>query len=143
MDGVNMDFKLELVLIPVSDIDRAKTFYADQARFRLDVDHRSGDEFRVVQFTPPGSACSISFGRGITEAEPGSVTGLHLVVEDITAARDELVNRGVTVSDIRHMGPDGWQPGPDPEHRRYNSFADFNDPDGNTWVLQEVPATSS
>jgi len=93
-----------------------------------------------VQLTPPGSACSISFGRGITDAEPGSVTGLHLVVEDITAARDELVARGIAVSDIRHMGPDGWRPGADPEHSRYNSFADFNDPDGNTWVLQEVPA---
>jgi catechol 2,3-dioxygenase-like lactoylglutathione lyase family enzyme len=136
-----MDYKLELVLLPVSDIDRAKTFYADQAGFRLDVDHRSSDEFRVVQFTPPGSACSISFGRGITDAEPGSVTGLHLIVEDITAARDELVARGVAVSDIRHMGPSGWQPGSDPEHSRYNSFADFNDPDGNTWVLQEVPAS--
>lgn len=136
-----MDYKLELVLLPVSDIDRAKAFYADQAGFHLDVDHQGGPEFRVVQFTPPGSACSISFGRGITDAEPGSVTGLHLIVSDITAARDELVGRGVAVSDIRHMGPDGFQPGADPQHTRYNSFADFNDPDGNTWVLQEVPAT--
>src|SRR5262249_4375139 len=98
-----MDYKLELVLIPVSDIDRSKTFYADQAGFRLDVDHQFGDEFRVVQFTPPGSACSISFGRGITDAELGSVTGLHLVVEDIMVARDELVARGIAVSDIRHI----------------------------------------
>jgi hypothetical protein len=96
------------------------------------------DEFRVVQVTPPGSACSVVIGTGITDAEPGSYRGTHLVVSDIVATREHLVDRGVDVSDVRHMTPEGWQPGPDPEHRDYNSFADFSDPDGNTWVLQEV-----
>jgi catechol 2,3-dioxygenase-like lactoylglutathione lyase family enzyme len=134
-----MDMKLELVLIPVSDVDRAKTFYVENAGFTLDVDHQPNDEFRVVQITPPGSACSITIGIGITDATPGSVRGTHLVVSDIEATRAELVRRGIDVSEIRHMGPDGWEPGPDPERRNYQSFADFSDPDGNTWVLQEVP----
>ena len=133
-----MDFKLELVLVPVSDVDRAKTFYMDDAGFNLDVDHRASEDFRVVQLTPPGSACSIAMGIGITKAEPGSVQGLHLVVSDIVAARAELIERGVDVSEVRHMESTGWVPGPDPQHRDYNSFADFSDPDGNTWVLQEV-----
>jgi catechol 2,3-dioxygenase-like lactoylglutathione lyase family enzyme len=134
-----MDFRLELVLIPVADVDRAKTFYSEQLGFDVHVDHRAGDSFRVVQLDPPGSDCSISIGTGITDAEPGSVRGMHLVVTDIAQARDALVARGVDVSDIRHLGPEGWQPGPDPAHTKYNSFADFADPDGNTWVLQEVP----
>jgi catechol 2,3-dioxygenase-like lactoylglutathione lyase family enzyme len=134
-----MDMKLELVLIPVSDVDRAKAFYVENAGFTLDVDHQPNDEFRVVQMTPPGSACSITIGIGITDAAPGSVRGTHLVVYDIEATRAELVGRGIDVSEIRHMGPDGWEPGPDPERRKYQSFADFSDPDGNTWVLQEVP----
>jgi catechol 2,3-dioxygenase-like lactoylglutathione lyase family enzyme len=133
-----MDWKLELVLVPVTDVDRAKAFYTEQMGFGLDVDHRAGDKFRVVQVTPPGSACSVSFGIGITTAEPGSVVGLHLVVADIETARAELVGRGVAVDPIRHMTPDGWQPGVDPGHAKYNSFAEFKDPDGNTWVLQEV-----
>jgi catechol 2,3-dioxygenase-like lactoylglutathione lyase family enzyme len=133
-----VDLKLELVLIPVSDVDRAKAFYTEQAGFHLDVDHQPSDEFRVVQMTPPGSACSITIGKGITNAEPGSYRGTHLVVSDIVAARDELVACGVEVSEIRHMSPSGWAPGPDPEHGDYASFADFADPDGNTWVLQEV-----
>jgi predicted enzyme related to lactoylglutathione lyase len=133
-----MDFKLELVLVPVSDVDRAKTFYMDKAGFNLDVDHRASEDFRVVQLTPPGSACSIAMGIGITKAEPGSVQGLHLVVSDIVAARAELIERGVDVSEVRHMESSGWVPGPDPQHRDYGSFADFSDPDGNTWVLQEV-----
>lgn len=133
-----MDFRLELVLVPVSDVDRAKTFYSEKAGFRLDVDHRAGDDFRVVQLTPPGSACSIGFGIGITNAAPGSAQGLHLVVSDIEAARAELVGRGVDVGDIRHMESGEWHPGPHPRHEDYNSFADFSDPDGNTWVLQEV-----
>ena len=132
-----MDLKLELVLIPVSDVDRAKAFYVENAGFRLDVDHQPNDDFRVVQMTPPGSACSITIGIGITSAPPGSYRGTHLVVTDIEAARAELVERGVEVSEIRHMGASGWEPGPDPEHRDYGSFADFSDPDGNTWVLQE------
>ena len=134
-----MDFKLELVLIPVSDIDRAKDFYVEKAGFNLDVDHQPNEAFRVVQMTPPGSECSITIGKGITDAAPGSYRGTHLVVTDIEAARAELVGRGVDVSDIRHMTPEGWKPGPDPEHTDYNSFADFKDPDGNTWILQERP----
>ena len=133
-----MDYKLELVLLPVADVDRAKSFYTDKAGFNLDVDHRAGEEFRVVQMTPPGSACSVTIGQGITDAKPGSVRGTHLIVSDIEAARAELVESGVHVSEIRHMGSGGWEPGPDPERRDYGSFADFSDPDGNTWVLQEV-----
>ena len=132
-----MDYKLELVLLPVSDVDRAKEFYTEKAGFNLDVDHQPNDEFRVVQLTPPGSACSVTFGIGITDAEPGSVRGTHLVVTDIDAAHADLTGRGVDVSDIRHMTPEGWKPGPDPDHADFNSFADFRDPDGNTWVLQE------
>ncbi len=133
-----MDLKLELVLVPVSDVDRAKTFYTEQAGFNLDVDHRVSDEFRVVQLTPPGSACSITIGKGITDATPGSVRGTHLVVADIEAARAELVGRGVDVGEVRHFESGRWVPGPDPERRDYGSFADFSDPDGNTWVLQEA-----
>jgi catechol 2,3-dioxygenase-like lactoylglutathione lyase family enzyme len=132
-----MDFKLELVLVPVTDVDRAKTFYTERLGFNLDVDHRAGEEFRVVQLTPPGSACSITIGIGITDAAPGSVRGTHLVVADIVSARAELVERGVDVSEVRHLESSGWVPGPDPERRDYGSFADFSDPDGNTWVLQE------
>ncbi|MGH3066513.1 MAG: VOC family protein [Gaiellaceae bacterium] len=136
------DLKLELVLIPVSDVDRAKAFYTDQVGFDLDVDHQPNDEFRIVQMTPPGSACSVTIGVGITSAEPGSYRGTHLVVSDIEEARAELVKRGVEVGEIRHMGSGGWAPGADPEHRDYNSFADFSDPDGNSWVLQEVRGRS-
>ena len=132
-----MDFKLELVLVPVNDVDRAKTFYTEKAGFHLDVDHAAGEKFRVVQMTPPGSACSISIGVGITDADPGSSRGLHLVVTDIVAARAELVARGLEVSDVEHLTPSGWVKGPDPERGDYNSFAHFSDPDGNTWVLQE------
>ena len=137
-----MDYKLELVLIPVSDVDRAKAFYTDQAGFALDVDTSPLEGFRVVQLTPPGSACSITIGTGITDAAPGSYRGTHLVVTDIEAARAELVGRGVEVGEIRHFDRDAgeWKPGVDPDHANYNSFADFGDPDGNTWVLQEVPA---
>jgi predicted enzyme related to lactoylglutathione lyase len=133
-----MDWKLELVLVPVADVDRAKTFYMEKVGFNLDVDHRAGDEFRVVQLTPPGSACSISIGKGITEAVPGSVQGLHLVVADIEAARAELVERGVDASEIFHFDAGKQAPGPDPERRDYGSFLSFSDPDGNRWVVQEV-----
>ena len=138
-----MDLRLELVLIPVADVDRAKTFYTDKLGFHLDVDTRVGEDFRVVQMTPSGSACSITVGTGITDAAPGSVKGLHLVVADIVAARDELVARGVEISDIRHFDSGTWTPGPDPARRKYQSFADLSDPDGNTWVLQEVGPTES
>jgi catechol 2,3-dioxygenase-like lactoylglutathione lyase family enzyme len=133
-----VDYKLELVLIPVSDVDRAKEFYVEKCGFTLDVDHQPNDQFRVVQITPPGSACSLTIGKGLSEAAPGSYRGTHLVVTDIVAAREELVGRGVSVSEIRHMTPGGWQPGPDPARSDYGSFADFSDPDGNTWVVQEV-----
>lgn len=133
-----MDLKLELVVIPVSDVDRAKTFYSEKVGFSEDVDTRVSDEMRVVQLTPPGSACSIGIGTGITDAAPGSVRGLHLVVSDIEATRSELVERGMDVSEIRHFESGTWVPGPDPQRRDYSSYADFSDPDGNTWVLQEV-----
>ena len=133
-----MDWKLELVLVPVSDVERAKTFYTEKVGFNLDVDHRAGDEFRVVQLTPPGSACSISIGKGITQAAPGSVQGLHLVVSDIEAARAQLVERGVDVSEVFHFESGKRVPGPDPQRRDYGSFLSFSDPDGNSWVVQEV-----
>jgi catechol 2,3-dioxygenase-like lactoylglutathione lyase family enzyme len=134
-----VEYRLELVLLPVTDVDRAKTFYTEQCGFHCDVDHQPSEAFRIVQCTPPGSACSVAFGIGLVDGvPPGSVRGLHLVVADITAAREELVGRGVEVSDVRHMTESGWQPGADPAHRRYNSFADFADPDGNAWALQEV-----
>ena len=133
-----MDLKLELVMIPVSDVDRAKTFYNEMVGFSEDVDTRVSDEMRVVQLTPPGSACSIGIGTGITDAAPGSVRGLHLVVSDIEATRAELVESGMDVSEIRHFELGTWVPGPDPQRRDYSSYADFSDPDGNTWVLQEV-----
>ena len=133
-----MDFSLELVIVPVSDVDRSKAFYIEKAGFVLDVDHRAGDNFRVVQLTPPGSACSITIGTGLSDMKPGILKGLHLVVSDIEAAHAELAGRGLELSEIRHMSKDGWQPGPDPEHSQYNSFADFTDPDGNQWLIQEV-----
>lgn len=133
-----MDWKLELVLIPVADVDRAVAFYTERMGFGLDVDHRNGDSFRVVQMTPPGSACSISVGTGITDAEPGSVRGLHLIVADIEAAREELAGRGVEVGEVTHFENGAMVPGVDPERRDFGSFLPFADPDGNTWTLQEV-----
>ncbi|HUG85611.1 MAG TPA: glyoxalase superfamily protein [Euzebya sp.] len=133
-----MDHKLELVLIPVSDVDRAKAFYSEAMGWNVDVDHQPNEHFRVVQLTPPGSACSITIGLGLSDADPGSYRGTHLIVTDIEAAREELIGRGVEVSEIRHMTAEGWQPGTDPQHTSYGSFADLADPDGNTWVLQEV-----
>lgn len=132
-----MDYKLELVLLPVTDVDASKAFYVERAGFRLDVDHRAGEHFRVVQVTPPGSACSVSFGTGISDAAVGSVRGLHLVVDDIVAARDALAARGVDIGGVRHMANGEWADGPHPERTDFSSFAHFADPDGNTWVLQE------
>src|SRR5262245_26069412 len=132
-----VDMKLELVLLPVSDVDRAKAFYVDRAGFTLDVDHQPSEDFRVVQLTPPGSACSVTIGLGLTTATPGSIEGIHLVVTDIEAARAELIERGVQVSEIRHLEDGTWQHGVNPERRDYESFAEFSDPDGNTWTLQE------
>ena len=130
-----MDWKLELVVLPVSDVDRAKAFYVDQVGFGLDVDHRAGEDFRVVQLTPPGSACSVTLMRN--EAA-GSVQGLHLVVPDLEAARAELAERGVPVSEPFHFGESGQTPGLHPERADYGSFASFQDPDGNGWLVQEV-----
>jgi catechol 2,3-dioxygenase-like lactoylglutathione lyase family enzyme len=134
-----VDMKLEVVVIPVSDVERAKNFYAGLG-WRLDADFVVGDAFRGVQFTPPGSPASIHFGRGVTSAVPGSASGLYLVVSDIEAARTELVDRGVDVSEVFHRSGPGKPPisGRDPERRSYFSYATFSDPDGNTWLLQEV-----
>ena len=133
-----MDFKLELVLIPVTDVDRAKQFYAEKCGFTVDVDHQPNDQFRVVQLTPPGSACSLTFGIGITDAAPGSYRGTHLVVTDIEAAQRRARRpRRRRERDPAHDARRAGSPGRDPEHSDYNSFADFSDPDGNTWVLQE------
>ena len=137
--------KLEVIVIPVSDVDRSKRFY-ERLGWRLDADFVTGQDFRVVQLTPPGSECSIIFGTGVTAAVPGSVQGLHLVVFDIERARTELVGRGVDVSELfhdvggvfHHAGIEGRASGPDPERRDYGSFASFSDPDGNGWLLQEV-----
>ena len=132
-----MDMKLELVVLPVTDVDRAKAFY-EQVGFRLDVDHEISEEFRVVQLTPPGSECSITIGKGMTPSPPGTAQGLHLVVTDIEAARAELAGRGIDVSEPFHFGPEGQTSGVHPERSDYNSFATFSDPDGNGWLLQEV-----
>ena len=134
-----VDMKFEVTAIPVSDVDRAKRFYGNLG-WRLDADFVVGDTFRGVQFTPPGSPASIHFGKGVTPAAPGSASGLFLVVSDIEAARAELVSHGVDVSEIFHVAGPGHPPIPglDPERRSYFSYATFKDPDGNTWLLQEV-----
>ena len=146
-----LDMKFEIVVIPVSDVDRAKTFYANLG-WRLDADFASGDDYRVIQFTPPGSGCSVIFGKNVTAAKPGSAQGLYLIVSDIAAARSELVGRGIKVSDVFHAGDSFTGPdepylfgsrrldGEDPERRSYRSFASFSDPDGNGWLFQEITA---
>jgi predicted enzyme related to lactoylglutathione lyase len=131
-----MNWTLELIVVPVTDVDRAKSFYMDQAGFDLNVDHSAGDDFRVVQLTPPGSACSIALLKK-QQMAPGSLHGLHLCVSDIEAARTELVGRGVAASDFFWFGDAGQQPGLDPERRNYATFLTFHDPDGNTWLVQE------
>jgi len=131
-----MDWKLELIVVPVSDVDRANDFYIEKAGFELLVDHRAGADFRVVQLTPPGSACSIAVMGSAERA--GSVQGLHLVVDDVDAARAELAERGVEVSEAFHFEGGRQAPGPDPERHDYNSFLSFSDPDGNGWMVQEV-----
>jgi len=150
--ATTVDLKLEIVVIPVSDVERAKQFYA-KLGWRLDADYASGDDYRVIQFTPPGSNASVIFGKNVTAAAPGSAQGLYLVVSDIEAARKELLGRGVAISEAFHgadgvyAGPD--EPylfgrlrvsGPDPDHRSYRSFVSFRDPDGNGWLFQEVTA---
>ncbi len=148
--AARMDTKFEIVVIPVSDVDRAKEFYGGKLGWRLDADFDDGKGFRVLQFTPPGSGCSVIFGKNVTAAAPGSAQGLYLIVSDIEAARKELIGRGVEVSETFHnagvyAGTD--EPylfgrvrvsGPDPKHGSYRSFASFRDPDGNGWLFQEV-----
>jgi catechol 2,3-dioxygenase-like lactoylglutathione lyase family enzyme len=142
-----VDLKLEVVVIPVADADRSKLFYAGLG-WRLDADFSFDNGFRVIQFTPPGSPCSVQFGTRITDAPPGSAKGLYLIVSDIAAGRDELMSRGAKVSEVFHSGAPGAQldpegqsgrvSGPDPDHKSYSSFATFEDPDANSWLLQEV-----
>ena len=124
-----MDYKLELIAVPVSDVDRAKAFYVDQAGFNADHDHKVTDDIRFVQLTPPGSACSIAIGKGVSDAEPGSVQGLQLVVDDADAARDDLASRGVVVSDVQDFP--------------WGRFVFFSDPDGNGWAVQQIPQRSA
>ena len=135
-------FSVEVIIIPVSDVDRALRFYRDQLGFHLDVDYSPNDAFRVVQLTPPGSACSIQIGKGLTDAPVSSLRNVYLVVTDLDAARSQLLERNVAVSSIRHKSPigawdGGFAPGLDPVRGDYASFASFSDPDGNSWVLQE------
>jgi catechol 2,3-dioxygenase-like lactoylglutathione lyase family enzyme len=134
-----VEMKLEVVVIPVSDVDRAKRFY-EGLGWRLDADFPGAGDFRVVQLTPPGSPCSIHFGKGVTAAAPGSAQNIYLVVSDIEAARAELKGRGADVSEAYHFTGFGGRrvPGPDPEGRSYSTFASFRDPDGNGWLLQEI-----
>jgi len=132
-----MDWKIEVIVVPVSDVDRAKHFYSDQLGFTVDVDHQAGENFRVVQVTPPGSACSISFGVGLGAMAPGSLQGLQLVVSDIDAARAQLVAGGVDVSEVQHFEEGGPKPGHGGD---WNSFVFFSDPDGNSWAVQQKPA---
>ncbi len=140
-----MDMKLEVVVVPVSDVDKAKDFYQGLG-WRLDADFAQSEDFRVVQLTPPGSPCSVIFGTGLTSAAPGSADGLQLVVTDIDAARAELISRGAVVSEVyhdaggvfHHAGSQGRAAGPAPEHQSYGSFVSFSDPDGNGWFVQEV-----
>jgi catechol 2,3-dioxygenase-like lactoylglutathione lyase family enzyme len=146
-DEKRVDLKLEVVVLPVSDVDRAKEFYG-RLGWRLDADFAFDNAFRVVQFTPPGSGCSIQFGSKITSATPGSAQGIYLIVTDVQAARDELASHGVDVSDVFHPETPGAQfrtddrsgrvTGPAPDHASYSSFATFSDPDGNGWLLQEI-----
>ena len=137
--AAKVDLKLEVVVLPVSDVDRAKLFYGNLG-WRLDADFANGDSWRVVQFTPPGSPCSIHFGKGVTTAVPGSIKNLYLVVSDIEAARGELIGRGADVSEAFHFTALGGPraSGPAPDGRSYGTFATFSDPDGNSWLLQEV-----
>lgn len=133
-----MDYKLELVVLGVTDVDRAKAFYVDRLGFRLDVDHAMGEGFRVVQVTPPGSACSVTFGIGVGAGPAGAVRGLHLVVDDAEAAAVHLDAAAVEHSGLRHFVDGQPTPGPDPERRDYQTFIFFDDPDGNGWAVQEV-----
>jgi catechol 2,3-dioxygenase-like lactoylglutathione lyase family enzyme len=131
-----MEYKLEVVVVPVSDVDRAKAFYSEQVGFVVDVDHQPSEEFRVVQMTPVGSGCSVTIGKGLVDSAPGSLKGLQLCVADIEAARAELFARGVPVGAVQHKGETGWVEG---KGEDWNSFIFFDDPDGNSWTVQESP----
>lgn len=143
-EDVGMDMKLEVVVLPVTDAERAKQFY-ESLGWRLDADVPMGDDGRLIQMTPPGSGCSVQFGTGLTSAAPGSAQSVYLVVDDIDAAREDLAGRGVDVSGVFHEGAlgdrfhaDAHVDGPAPEHSTYGSFVSFSDPDGNTWLVQEI-----
>ena len=135
-----MNYRLEVIVVPVSDVDRAKAFYQDKVGFNVDVDIPIGETARVVQLTPPGSDCSIALLRGMPQAEPGSYQGIHLIVRDIEAARADLAGRGLEVSEPFHFGPEGQTPGVHPERAEYATYLSFADPDGNSWLVQEVPS---
>ncbi|WP_415950718.1 VOC family protein [Streptomyces sp. KLOTTS4A1] len=141
-----MEYTLEVVIVPVSDVDRAKEFYADKCGFKVDLDQQVAPGVRIVQITPPGSRCSIALGEGMPtppgqrSMAPGTLQGLQLCVTDIEAAHAELTARGLEIAEVMHVGPSGWEPG---KGETWNSFATFEDPDGNGWVLQEAPAPLS
>ena len=137
-----MDWKLEVVVVPVTDVDRAKTFYAEKLGFDVDHDTRVSDEVRVVQLTPPGSACSIVLGKGVVEMQPGSLKGLQLVVEDVRAARTELMDRGVEIGEVQVIGASEPRPAHEGEDLNNVGFLFFNDPDGNGWAVQEINTRS-
>ncbi len=137
-----MEYRIEAITLPVSDVDRAKAFY-ERAGWHLDLDAEPAPGFRVVQFTPAGSACSITFGTGTPQSEPGSYRNTYLVVTDIEEAHRDLTGRGIEVSDLFHWSESGQTPGPDPKRGDYGSYATFADPDGNVWLLQEVPSRAS
>ena len=147
LNEASVSMRLELIVLPVSDIDRAKHFYADLG-WRLDIDHTAGNDLRIIQFTPPGSDCSIMFGKNVTTAKPGSMQGLHLIVANLALVRDEMLLRGIAISEPFHdsgrvfhrVGPEGHVKGFIPQRKSYASYASFSDPDGNGWVFQEVTA---
>jgi catechol 2,3-dioxygenase-like lactoylglutathione lyase family enzyme len=149
-DAGTFDMKIEIVVIPVSDVDRAKRFYGDLG-WRLDLDFKAGDDYRVIQYTPPGSACSVIFGKNVTAAAPGSAQGLYLIVSDIEGARDSLTRRGIEVSEpfhdsggvFHHADAKCVVGGANPQRQSYASYASFSDPDGNGWLLQEITARLS
>ena len=137
-----MNYRIEAITLPVADVDRAKAFY-EQAGWNLDVDTEPTPGMRVVQLTPPGSDCSITFGIGMEQSAAGSYRATYLVVSDIVTAHADLKERGIPVTDVFHFGAEGQTPGPDPNHGDYMSYSTFADPDGNTWLLQEVPSRAT
>ena len=138
-----MNYRLEMFVVPVSDVDRSKAFYSEKLGFNVDVDFSQGDEFRVVQLTPPGSDCSITIGTGLSKSTPGSYEGMHLVVNDIEAAHADLTRRGVDIGEPFHFGETGQAPGLHPDRVDYGTYLSFKDPDGNVWLVQEVRSRGS